>query len=257
VTFHRLSDDRSRVMLQIEYEPKTWTESLGDLLGVLSHRIENDLQRFKEFIESRQQPTGAWRGQIPSPDDRSRPAHRSQEQPPARRDSFGFGSSSRPFGFMRRFAEEMDRLFEDFGFGSEPFSSGIDRSTWNPHVDVSRRGDKLFICADLPGLREQDVDVEIEDRMLVIRGERQQDHELGEGKFQRRECRYGSFYRAIELPDDAQVDKASATFRNGVLEIAIPASAAGERRGRRIAIQGSAPTDESARQADTKLNKSA
>lgn len=72
VTFHRLSDDRSRIMLQLEYQPKTWSESLGDMLGFLSHRIEGDLERFKEFIERRGQPTGQWRGQIASPDERVR-----------------------------------------------------------------------------------------------------------------------------------------------------------------------------------------
>lgn len=70
VTFHRLDDDHTRIMLQLEYEPQTWSESLGDLLGFLSRRVEGDLQRFKEFIEHRRQPTGAWRGEIASPDDR-------------------------------------------------------------------------------------------------------------------------------------------------------------------------------------------
>jgi len=71
VTFHRLSDETTRVTLQIDYEPQTWTESLGDLLGFLERRVQNDLDRFKEFIESRQRETGAWRGEIPSPDDRA------------------------------------------------------------------------------------------------------------------------------------------------------------------------------------------
>lgn len=70
VTFHRLDDDRTRIMLQLEYEPQTWSESLGDLLGFLTRRVEGDLQRFKDFIEQRRQPTGAWRGEIASPDDR-------------------------------------------------------------------------------------------------------------------------------------------------------------------------------------------
>jgi uncharacterized membrane protein len=73
VTFHRIADDRARIMLQVDYEPKTMTESVGDALGVVSHRIANDLQRFKEFIEQRGAPTGAWRGTIESPDDRARP----------------------------------------------------------------------------------------------------------------------------------------------------------------------------------------
>lgn len=70
VTFHRLDDNSSRVMLQLDYEPQTWSESLGDLLGFMERRVTGDLQRFKEFIEHRQQPTGAWRGEVASPDDR-------------------------------------------------------------------------------------------------------------------------------------------------------------------------------------------
>jgi uncharacterized membrane protein len=70
VTFHRLSDGKSRVMLQLEYAPQTWAESLGDLLGFLDRRVQGDLARFKGFIEERQQATGAWRGKIASPDER-------------------------------------------------------------------------------------------------------------------------------------------------------------------------------------------
>lgn len=65
VTFHRLSDQTTRVTVQIDYEPRGVIENIGDTLGVLSHRVEGDLQRFKEFIEKRGQETGAWRGAIP------------------------------------------------------------------------------------------------------------------------------------------------------------------------------------------------
>jgi len=70
VTFHRLSDDRTRIMLQLDYQPQTWSERLGDLLGFMSRRVEGDLERFTSFIAGRQAPTGAWRGEIASPDDR-------------------------------------------------------------------------------------------------------------------------------------------------------------------------------------------
>jgi uncharacterized membrane protein len=70
VTFHRLTDDRTRVMLQLDYEPEGFTENVGDFLGVVSSRTEGDLERFKEFMEKRGTETGAWRGEIPSPDER-------------------------------------------------------------------------------------------------------------------------------------------------------------------------------------------
>ena len=70
VTFHRISDDSSKVMLQLEYEPQGITEKVGDMVGVVTSRVEGDLQRFKEFIEERQSETGAWRGEVKSKDDR-------------------------------------------------------------------------------------------------------------------------------------------------------------------------------------------
>jgi uncharacterized membrane protein len=64
VTFHRLSDDRTRVMLQLEYKPEGVVESAGSALGFVSRRVEGDLERFKEFIEARGSETGGWRGSI-------------------------------------------------------------------------------------------------------------------------------------------------------------------------------------------------
>ncbi len=64
VTFHRISDDTTRVMLQLEAEPEGLIEEVGDKLGVFDRRVEGDLKRFKEFVESRGSETGAWRGQV-------------------------------------------------------------------------------------------------------------------------------------------------------------------------------------------------
>ncbi len=67
VTFHRLSDSRCKVMLQLDYDPAGVVENVGDALGVVSARVKGDLQRFKTFIESRWQETGAWRGEVKPP----------------------------------------------------------------------------------------------------------------------------------------------------------------------------------------------
>jgi uncharacterized membrane protein len=64
VTFHRLSDNKTRVMLQLEFEPSDFVEKVGSALGFVGHRARKDLERFKEFIESRGAPTGAWRGEV-------------------------------------------------------------------------------------------------------------------------------------------------------------------------------------------------
>ncbi|HMU53831.1 MAG TPA: SRPBCC family protein [Nitrospira sp.] len=64
VTFHRLSDDKSRIMLQMEYDPKGFVENAGDAVGIVTQRVVGDLQRFKAYIETRGRETGGWRGSI-------------------------------------------------------------------------------------------------------------------------------------------------------------------------------------------------
>jgi uncharacterized membrane protein len=64
VTFHYLDENKTRVMLQLEYEPEGVVENAGKLLGLISHRVEGDLERFKQFIEERGRETGAWRGEV-------------------------------------------------------------------------------------------------------------------------------------------------------------------------------------------------
>ena len=67
VTFHKLAADRTRIMLQLEYQPEDMVESAGDLLGVTTRRVTGDLERFKSFIESRGTETGGWRGEVRQP----------------------------------------------------------------------------------------------------------------------------------------------------------------------------------------------
>ncbi len=69
VTFHRLSDETSRIMLQLDSEPEGAVEKVGDALGILKRRVKADLERFKEMIESRGAATGAWRGDVESPEE--------------------------------------------------------------------------------------------------------------------------------------------------------------------------------------------
>lgn len=64
VTFHRLSDSKSKVMLQMEYDPQGFVENVGDAVGVVTQRVQGDLERFKQYIENRGQETGAWRGTV-------------------------------------------------------------------------------------------------------------------------------------------------------------------------------------------------
>ena len=66
VTFHRISDGKTKIMLQLEYDPEGVVENVGDAVGLVSARVKGDLQRFKEFIEARGRETGGWRGSVPA-----------------------------------------------------------------------------------------------------------------------------------------------------------------------------------------------
>jgi len=120
---------------------------------------------------------------------------------------------------MRRFAEQMDRAFNG-GWGSDfgRESAGM----WMPAVDVSERDGKLIVHADLPGLKKEDVKVEVTDDTLIIQGERREEHQENDGGYHRSERTYGKFYRSIPLPQGAETDKAKAEFNNGVLELSVP-----------------------------------
>jgi uncharacterized membrane protein len=82
VTFHRLDAESTRVMLQLEFQPQGAVEKAGDLLGVVSHRVKGDLERFKTYIEERGAPTGTWRGEV-EPPPQVPTAPRTEEDPSA------------------------------------------------------------------------------------------------------------------------------------------------------------------------------
>lgn len=127
--------------------------------------------------------------------------------------------SANPFEMMRKFSEEMDKAFEGFGSGK---SSLLSEAKWTPAIEVFEKDGKLSVHAELPGMTKDDIKVELVDQGLVVRGERKQSHKEEGKNLYRSEMSYGQFYRYIPLPEGTEVDKAEATFNNGVLEIAIP-----------------------------------
>jgi HSP20 family protein len=136
-----------------------------------------------------------------------------------------------PFQMMRRFTKDMERLFEDFqGFrfpsffktDFPPFRMELEKFAWAPQIEVLQNNGQFMVRADLPGLKTEDVKVEVTDEVLTISGERKQETEEEREGFYRTERSYGSFYRQIPLPEGAKTENAAATFRNGVLEITMP-----------------------------------
>jgi HSP20 family protein len=152
----------------------------------------------------------------------------------------------RPFASLRR---EMDRLFDDFEWGSwrlpsprslfdvEPFWRG--ETGWGkvPAVDIAETDKSYEITADLPGMDEKDIEVKLSNDTLTIKGEKSEEKEERNKDYHLSERRYGSFQRSFIVPDGVDADKIEAAFKNGVLTVSLPKTPEAQKKEKRIAIK--------------------
>lgn len=141
-----------------------------------------------------------------------------------------------PFAFMRRITEELDRAFgprEDL-----PWMPELYPRMWAPQIEVFERNEKFIVRVDLPGLKKEDVKIEVTHDELTIEGERKLEKEEKEEGVYRTERRYGRFFRRIEIPEYVKAENAVAVFKNGVLEIEMPAIPIPEVKKRTVEITG-------------------
>ena len=129
------------------------------------------------------------------------------------------------------FTREIDRVFDAF------FGQTDQGRRWVPPMDLVEVEDHFVLKADLPGLAESDVNLEVQDGTLTISGERKAEHEQREKGWYRIERSFGSFSRSLTLPDGVVPDRIEASFNAGVLEVRIPKPE--ERKPQRISISGS------------------
>jgi HSP20 family protein len=150
--------------------------------------------------------------------------------------SVGQGEEINPFLTLHR---EMNRLFDNAfrGFEIAPFGSDrlIDRSISWPHIEVSETDKEVRVTAELPGLEQKDIEVELTNGILAIRGEKKTETEDRNRLFSERY--YGRFERRIPV-DEVEQDKVSASFKNGVLTVTLPKSPSAQERVRKITING-------------------
>jgi HSP20 family protein len=128
-----------------------------------------------------------------------------------------------PVRELQTFQQEVNRLFGTV-FDSQagaPAQAGLARR-WTPAVDLVEDDEHYVLTADLPGVAEQDVDVEVEDRILTISGERRSEHEARKDGYRRVERASGRFVRTLRLPRGVDADGIDARFDNGVLDVRIP-----------------------------------
>ena len=133
----------------------------------------------------------------------------------------------RPFMGLTGWEREMDRMLEDFfGRRARPwlergFGTG-EMEVKPPIVDVFEEKDNIVVKAELPGMEKDNIEVNLTDHTLTIKGEKKKAEEIKEENYYRAERSYGSFLRTLDLPNDVRADKVKASFKNGILEIRMP-----------------------------------
>ena len=130
-----------------------------------------------------------------------------------------------PFRDLATLQDRIDRLFEDRqGRGQSFWGTGeaLEGAAWAPAVDIVETDNEIILKADLPGVDPKDVDIQVHDGTLTLRGERKFESDVNEDNFRRAERAYGSFVRSFTLPQTVDAEHVSAQYRNGVLELKLP-----------------------------------
>jgi len=143
-----------------------------------------------------------------------------------------------PFRDMASLHERIDRLFEDTlgrlrGELGEPFEG----PRWAPAVDIVETESEIVLKADLPGVDPKDVEINIENDTLSLRGERKYEKDVKEKGYRRLERAYGSFVRSFALPGTVDSEKIEAEYKNGVLEIKLPKRAEAKPKQIKVAVK--------------------
>jgi HSP20 family protein len=135
------------------------------------------------------------------------------------------------------FQSDMNRLFDSF-FGRREAAGGnaYGSRRWIPAMDLVETDDRLVLRADLPGVRREDLSIEVKDGVLTVAGERRVEHEQKREGYHRVERSFGRFSRSLELPQGVEADGVDASLEEGVLEVRIPKPA--ERKATRVEIGG-------------------
>jgi len=153
-----------------------------------------------------------------------------------------------PFAALRQMTSELDRMFDDWPMPWRSFRQlGTQESVaWAPKIDVFERDNRLVTRVDLPGMKKEDVSVEVTDGSLVLRGERKRESEEKKDHLYRSECEYGQFLRTVPLPEGTSHDDVKATFANGVLEVSVPMPQKPETQTRKVPVEDGTPVKSAA-----------
>jgi HSP20 family protein len=150
------------------------------------------------------------------------------------------------FPLLRRLSRDLDWVFDRLTTEKPLFEGEL--PAWMPDIEVFERGSEIVVKADVPGLTREEIAVDIADQTLTIRGERKREKEEKKGEVYRSERTYGSFVRSVTLPEGAKLDQATATVKDGVLEVKMPIARI-ESKTRRLEIKDGATGEKAAKHA--------
>jgi HSP20 family protein len=140
-----------------------------------------------------------------------------------------------PFRDLLNLQGQMNRLFQDFGRGSDEL---LTSGTFVPLVDIYEDEHSVSLRLEVPGMQEKDIEVSLENNTLTVRGERKFEKEEKEENFHRIERRYGSFSRSFTLPNTVDTDKVEANYENGVLKIKLAKRAEAKPKQIKVGVGG-------------------
>ncbi len=149
---------------------------------------------------------------------------------------------SRPFSEMTGWQRDIERMFDDFFWKrvsplwSERWWPSREIGFSVPPIDLYEKKDEIIAKVELPGLEKDEVQVNITDNLLTIKGEKKREEEIEEEDYYRAERSYGSFSRSVDLPKEVQVEKARASFKNGILEVRLPKSDEAKKKETKVKV---------------------
>lgn len=218
-----LKDEVKELTSKVREKLKGSGEEMRESAEELTREVKSLSQKVKDLVPKRRK-----KGQVPVG------VNKFQELTP--------GAWERPIFELRR---ATDRLFDDFfrgmGWPQTEWKSPLGLSTdilgigW-PCVDMSETDEEIRIIAELPGVNKDDIDVSVTDDRIIIRGEKREEEEEIRRNYHSLERSYGSFHRSFSIPCEVESDKVDASFKDGVLTVKLPKSAAARERIRKIPI---------------------
>ncbi len=141
-----------------------------------------------------------------------------------------------PFVELEDVSKQLNRIFNKFPSRTEPGRELLTLADWQPNVDISETDTAYLIKGEIPGVKKEDIKVNIENGMITMSGERKQEKEETNKKFHRIERSYGSFMRSFRLPDNVDESAIKAEFKDGMLNVTMPKSTQAKTKSTNVTV---------------------